>query len=112
MRATDASGREQALVHASEIVQCAPKLGQADGPDRVVPSRPPSARGRGVTGSRRHIAFGFEPIERGVERTSRDRAVGPSVKFLENRRSVGVLACLQDGEQDEQLEFAEGWTVA
>ena len=73
----------QALVHASEIVQCAPKLGQAGGLDRVVPSRPPSARGRGVTGSRRHIAFGFEPIERDVERTSRDRAVGPPVKFLE-----------------------------
>ena len=111
MRATDAS-ESQALMDASEIVQSAPKLGQADGLDRVVPSRPASARGRGVTGSRRHIAFGFEPIERDVKRTSRDRAVGPPVKFLKNRRSVGVLACLQDGEQDEQLEFAEGWTVA
>jgi hypothetical protein len=34
------------------------------------------------------------------------------VPLLETFWSCGSLRRFQDGEQDEQLEFAEGWTVA
>ena len=102
----------QAFMHPPQRVQrIAAGSARPDGPDRcssaaAVRLGPPPAR-RSATRRSPWLRG-----DRASRRARRGRWSAPRVvQLLQNGRSVGVVAGLQDGQQDQQLEFAEGRAV-
>ncbi len=81
---------------------------QAGGGDVEEAFGPAPAFGGGVAEGGVDEAFLFEAVEGGVDAAEGDVAAGEGEEFLGDGDAVGLVFEAEDGEENEEFQFAEG----
>jgi hypothetical protein len=81
---------------------------EAGGGEVEVAFGPAAAFGRGVAEGGEDEAFLFEAVEGGVDAAEGDVAAGEGEEFLGDGDTVGLVFEAEDGEENEEFQFAEG----